>query len=188
MGIKRKMGSAKHTYLAAASMMVLSQVFLVAQAGYVQNAMAAEQGQATKSYQFNIASKPLPQAIADFSAVTGLQVLYTEASTFDHKSAALNGSFTQTQALSKLLAGSGLIARHTATGAVTIEKPITSSSDATLLDPIDVFGERSASGYVPRTARTATRISADLMETPRSVSVVTQEQLKEVPSLTLEEA
>jgi hypothetical protein len=33
--------------------------------------------QATQSYTFDIPSQPLPQAIADLSAVTGLQVLYS---------------------------------------------------------------------------------------------------------------
>ena len=169
-------------------MMVLGQALLMGQGAYVQSAMAAESEPTAKSYQFNIPSKPLPQAIADFSAVTGLQVLYTETSTFAHKPPSLQGTFTQAQALSQLLAGSGLVARHIASGAVTIEKPMISSGETTLLDPINVIGARSVNGYVPRTARTATRISTDLMETPRAVSVVTSEQMEDLPSMTLEDA
>lgn len=38
---------------------------------------------AEQTYEFDIPSKPLPRAIADFSAVTGLQVLYNVDNLFD---------------------------------------------------------------------------------------------------------
>ena len=48
-----------------------------------------EKAQADDLFTFKISSKPLPQAIAEFSAVTGLQVLYTEPAVFERTSPAL---------------------------------------------------------------------------------------------------
>lgn len=82
-----------------------------------------------KTYNFNIPSKTLPRAIADLSSITGLQVLYTERTTFDHTAPALKGNYVADDALAQLLEGSGLIARFTSANAVTIEKPAVSSAD-----------------------------------------------------------
>ncbi|MEP1028700.1 MAG: STN domain-containing protein, partial [Alphaproteobacteria bacterium] len=72
-----------------------------------------EKAQADDLFTFKISSKPLPQAIAEFSAVTGLQVLYTEPAVFERTAPALVGDFTARDALTQLLAGSGLIGRYT---------------------------------------------------------------------------
>ena len=50
---------------------------------------AIEIAQGEPTYAFDIASKPLPEAMIDFSAVTGLEVLYTEPAPFDQTAPAL---------------------------------------------------------------------------------------------------
>ena len=54
--------------------------------------------EAEQVYLFNFSSKPLPQAIAEFSAVSGVQVLYTEQSVYKHQAPALNGSYSPSEA------------------------------------------------------------------------------------------
>ena len=52
-------------------------------------ALAAEtlSSQAQKQYSFSLAAKPLPQALSDFSRVTGQRVVYTDEAPYgDRKS------------------------------------------------------------------------------------------------------
>ena len=120
--------------------------------------------QAETTYSFDIPSKPLPQALADFSAVTGLQVLYTEASAFDVTVPALEGTFTARQALDRLLAGSGLVGRFTSADAVTLERAAPQVDEGPMrLAPIIVEGGKVARDYV---------------DTPSSVGIVTGEDVE----------
>ncbi|MEX1033157.1 MAG: TonB-dependent receptor [Cellvibrionaceae bacterium] len=74
-----------------------------------------------RTYQLNIPAKPLPQAIADLSAATGVQVLYVEQAAFEHRAPALTGPYTLNQALRQMLAGSGFSYRFTGENSVTLE-------------------------------------------------------------------
>ena len=119
---------------------------------------------AETAYGFDIPSKPLPQALADFSTVTGLQVLYTETLAFDVTVPALRGTYTARQALDRLLAGSGLVGRFTSADAVTLERAATQVDDGPMrLDPIIVEGGKIARDYV---------------DTPSSVGIVTGDDIR----------
>lgn len=140
--------------------------------------------QARKTYSFDIPAKPLPQAIAEFSAITGVQVLYTETATFDHTAPALKGSFAARDALRMLLAGSGLIPRYTSANAVTIEQPGASAGgDGTIhLDPVQVEGARPATtegtgSFTTSEMSTATKLPLSIRETPQSVTVITRQRM-----------
>ena len=148
--------------------------------------------QAQQRFDFAIESKPLPQAIADFSAVTGIQVLYTEPATFDFTAPALNGSFTAGEALRQLLAGSGLLARYTSDNAVTIER-LSQEGDGTMLDPIVVTDSSETAtgpvdGFVATRSATGTKTDTPIIETPQSLSVVTADEIEETKATTMAEA
>mgnify|MGYP001974534342 CR=1 FL=1 len=143
-----------------------------------------EEAQADRSFTFAIASKPLPKAIAEFSSVTGLQVLYTETAVFDHTAPALTGTFTARDALKRLLAGSGLVGRYTSAASVTIEQPGggESSKDVMTMGPVTVEGRQenasgAVSGYVARRSSSSTKTDTPLIETPQSISVITRDQM-----------
>lgn len=114
--------------------------------------------QTEQTYSFDITSQPLPQALAEVSAVTGLQILYSEAAAGAHIAPALNGSFTAEQALDRLVAGSGFQYRYTGANAVTLEPDI-AQDDGGLrrLGPVTV---------------TASRTERSIAAIPGSVSVV----------------
>ncbi|MFC3229720.1 TonB-dependent receptor domain-containing protein [Marinibaculum pumilum] len=119
---------------------------------------------ASRTWRFDIPAKPLPQAIADFSAITGMQVLYTEAATYDHQAPALSGSFTAGEAMGRLLDGSGLAWRTTPTGALTIERAGgPAPSQTSFLKPITVYGAKN---------------STVLGDSTASVAVVTAEEIE----------
>ena len=120
--------------------------------------------QTATSYTFDIEAQPLPQAIAEFSSLTGLQVLYTEAAAFNFTTAPLVGTFTASEALRLLLAGSGLEARFTSANSVTLELAARGADDGpTRLSPIVVEGGK---------------IAREFVDNPASVGVVTGEDIE----------
>ena len=120
--------------------------------------------QAETSYTFEIEAQPLPQALVEFSSLTGLQVLYTEAAAFNFTTAPLVGTFTAGEALQLLLAGSGLEARFTSVDSVTLELSARNLDDGpTRLSPIVIEGGK---------------IAREFIDTPASVGVVTGEDIE----------
>ena len=165
---------------ATVSIMVMAHAMpLVAQ----DSGAAAPAGQA-RTWRFAIPAKPLPQAIAEFSAVTGVQVLYTEPSVASHTAPAVQGELSTDQALQQLLAGTGLIWRYTAADSVTLERVDAGGDDATMLAPIMVEGLNTRLGttegtgsFTTTSTSTATGLNLSPRETPQSVSVMTRQRL-----------
>lgn len=153
--------SKSRTLAAAIALALLPALPAVAQ----DDAGAAAGAQARQTYTFDIPAKPLPQAIADFSATTGLQVLYTEQAVFDHRTEALTGSFTPMEALERLLAGSGLAARMTGERSLTIEQDAQSGdSEPYLMQSLEVTADR--------------RVQTPVNNIPGAVTVLDGEELR----------
>jgi hypothetical protein len=84
---------------------------------------AGAEGQAVPSQKllaYDIPSEGLAAALRAYADVSGVQVLYETALTAGRRSAAVKGTFPPDAALQLLLAGSGLVGRHTDLDAVTI--------------------------------------------------------------------
>ncbi len=185
--------------LAGASALALTAVSPAVARSQVDEvgAGAVRLAQAEQTYEFDIPSKPLPRAIADFSAVTGLQVLYTETSTYDHTAPALRGAFTARQALERLVAGSGLSYRYTSANAVTLERDVAQEGDGPMrLRPITVEaaspadpGRTEGTGsYTGSRVSVGSKIPTSIRETPQSVSVVTRQRMDDQNFTTLQDA
>src|ERR1700712_1663822 len=102
---------------------------------------------AEPAYEFSITAKPLPQALSDFSRVTGQGVMYTQDAPYSVVAPALSGSFTAEQPLRQLLGKSGLGFRRATLDTFTLEPA--ASSDGTIslgLTQIDSQRDRRA-GY-----------------------------------------
>lgn len=139
---------------------------------------AETSAQAEQTYTFDIPAKPLPQAIADFSAVTGIQVIYTEQAAFEYTAPALSGSYTAQAALQRLMAGSGLKARYTGDSSVTIEKIAQADSGPTMLQAIEVLGRESRTDFA-ETTFAATKTETHVLDVPQTVNVTTKEVIEE---------
>ncbi|WP_343806844.1 TonB-dependent receptor [Paenochrobactrum glaciei] len=79
--------------------------------------------QKTASVQHSIPAGPLPQALNRFADVSGLQLVYDAGVTSKLRTKGFNGKGTNTEILSALLSGTGLIWRSTGANSVTIESP-----------------------------------------------------------------
>ncbi|HCN70169.1 MAG TPA: TonB-dependent siderophore receptor, partial [Pusillimonas sp.] len=157
---------------------------VMAQTAHAQS-VASASAPSERIYQFNIPSKPLPQAIADFSAVTGVQVLYTEQSAFNYTAPALQGRYAVGEALQQLLAGSGLVMRFTGPDAVTIESAGQGSVPS--LASIRVRGQavgpnalptEYAGGQVATGGRLGMLGNIDFMDAPFSITSYTAELIE----------
>ena len=76
---------------------------------------------AVPAYDFSIPAKPLPQALMDFSRVTGQGVIYTQDAPYAVDAPALMGSFSAEQALGVLLSTSGLTFRRATDDTFTLQ-------------------------------------------------------------------
>ena len=72
-------------------------------------------------FSFSMAAKPLPQALSDFSRVTGISVIYTDEAPYGLNAPAINGQMSAEQALQRLLSGSGFTFRRTDDHTIALE-------------------------------------------------------------------
>lgn len=132
---------------------------------------------------FDIPAQPLNAALQAFARNSGWQVGYPAVLAQGKTSSTLQGRFSPTDALARLLAGTGLTYRVTGTDTVTLVE-LPQSSSATVLPTLSVEGRVRAEtaygpvdGYVATRAATASKTDTPLIELPQSVSVVTRDEM-----------
>lgn len=92
-------------------------------------------------HDVDIASQPLPQALAQLSQLTHLQVLYTQDEPYGITAPAIKGRYSDAEALNQLLAGSGFTWRQVRPGAITLERtPAVAAKSAVTLGTLSVSG------------------------------------------------
>ncbi|MBS4018983.1 MAG: TonB-dependent hemoglobin/transferrin/lactoferrin family receptor [Dechloromonas sp.] len=138
--------------------------------------------QAARTHDFNIPSQPLNRALRTLADQSGIQVAYRTAIASGATSPAVSGSMSTEQALSRLLAGTGLIYSFTDANTVMIGDTIVDApmaADGSLvLDTIDVTGQAD------RNAATGSGFQGTpdwVYETPASVSVISREAIQNAP-------
>ena len=155
---------------------------------WAQSATAAA---ATENVNLNIAAQPLKSALRAFAGATHLQLVYTSELVAGHTSSAVSGSYAPAVALQQLLAGSGLAYRFTSPGVVTLEK--ISPDDAKVIGTVEVEGAKTAGvngstdptategsgSYATDAMAVGSKTAQSIRETPQSVSVITQQQLRD---------
>lgn len=128
-----------------------------------------------------IPAGPLGQALDRFAQEANLTLSFTPNTVRGLQSSGVKGAHSIDQALSHLLAGTGLIARQSGSGYVVVPQPTQAGVE---LAPVTVLAARRASGvapvdgYMATTSRSATATDTPLIETPRSVSVITRDQMR----------
>lgn len=129
--------------LAYAALLCGGVAFQAVSASFVGIAPAHAQGSV---HRFEIPSKPLLSALADFTALTGIQVVRPSAHRISGRSRAVSGEMSADQALQAMLGGSGLTFQATGPRTVTLhasageEANFTPAGDAIQLEPIVVAG------------------------------------------------
>tara|TARA_R110001606_G_scaffold171956_3_gene318048 strand:- start:12147 stop:14504 length:2358 start_codon:yes stop_codon:yes gene_type:complete len=129
----------------------------------------------------NIPAQPLDSALLELAEATDSRLIYSAEMTRGKRSPTLQGDYQTSEALQRLLAGSGLRAERNADGSITLKNAPAAAQPASapaarMLDPVAV------------TAQVATKVDTPTLETPQSISVVRREQIEEQGSDTVQQA
>lgn len=149
------------------------------------------------TYRFDIAAKPVRQAMNDIVQATGIDVVFPEAAVASRAGKPVRGTLTTEQAISILLKDTGLAFRFTNTNTVSVWDPASQASGtpqdgSTMLQTITVTGQgpitEGTGRYTTGAMATATGLTLSPRETPQSVSVMTSQRIADQGSTTIQDA
>lgn len=151
----------------------------------ISTALAAEEASA-QHHTFNIAPGALDQALRQFGMQAGIMISVNAELTQQLSSPGLNGKFSLTQAFAKLLEGTGLSAINK-DGTYSLQKTPQQKLDRSsghALPEVNVISKREQAwgptdGYIARKSASASKMDADLKETPQIVSVIGSDQIRD---------
>lgn len=153
----------------------------------------AESAQAQSGERlYSIAPGSLGSALTAFSNQAGIYLAGHNDLTAGKTSAGLNGRYSVAQGLARLLEGSGIQALAQSGGGYVLQPAPQNGElqlDATSVVGASLNGNGLSDdrGYKAPASRTASKTSALLAETPRSISVVTRQRMEDQKSQTLTE-
>ncbi len=145
--------------------------------------------------EFHIPAQPLGLALTAYTRKSGVDLLYGKPFPSGASSSAIDGSMSVSEALSKLLAGTGLTFRFTGPHTARLEEAPQTATGVTQLGPLRVqgVGEGEGSGaggffgdvdqYGNRSLNRAAEHK--VYTTPGSTGEVSQEQINRVPPTTI---
>ena len=152
-------------------------------------AMAAEspQQQVGALFDFNQPAKPLPQALNDFSRLTGLSVVYTDEAPFGLQAPALKGRMSADQALQQLLAQSGFNVRRTDANTFALEPQPTAGALNLGATSITSLASTDTS-YQPPATTSVMRGTGSSLEVPQTINVVAAQVIRDQAPRNLDDA
>lgn len=152
-------------------------------------ALAAESGssQPRAQFSFSLAAKPLPQALSDFSQVTGISIVYTDEAPYGLNAPAVNGQMSAEQALQRLLTGSGLTFRRTDGHTMALEpRPTEGALNLSATTITSVMDESMS--YQPPPTSSVMRSSAPIQDIPQTINVVPAQVIRDQAPRNLDDA
>lgn len=138
-------------------------------------------------FSFSMAAKPLPQALSDFSRVTGISVIYTDEAPYGLNAPAINGQMSAEQALQRLLSGSGFTFRRTDDHTLALEPQPTEGALNLGATTITSVMDQSTS-YQPPPTSSIMRSSAPIQEIPQTINVVAAQVIRDQAPRNLDDA
>ncbi|NPD14904.1 TonB-dependent siderophore receptor [Xinfangfangia sp. D13-10-4-6] len=167
------------------ALMSSTAILLGAAGGLIGSATPARAQQAATQYA--VPAGPLASAITRFGEASGLQILYPADLVRGKQSPGVSGSYSRDEALSQLLAGSGLTFRYTAGNTLTLEAAGGGAGDSAVdgalnLGTITLVGAGNAvtegtGSYTTGAMSATTRFALAVHETPQAVTVVTRQKM-----------
>ena len=151
--------------------------------------VAQAQEQQSAQFTFSLAAKPLPQALSDFSRVTGISVIYTDEAPYGLNAPAVRGQMSATQALQRLLGNSGFTFRQIDARTLALEPVPTEGALNLGATTISGVGQtEDSTSYQPPPTSSVMRSRALLLETPQTVNVVPAQVLRDQTPRNLDDA
>ena len=135
----------------------------------------------------NLPAQDLSASLTQLSQATGMHIAYDAAQVTGKQAPAINGSLEPGQALTHLLAGSGLSAQVQGNSARVIRPPLAAGDGTMTLGDINIDSQTSSvaglattegsGSYTTGSMSTATKLPLSVRETPQSVSVITRQRI-----------
>lgn len=154
----------------------------------------ADRGEAEDAVDFNLPAQPLGQALNALAQQAGAQVLFAAELAQGRTAPPLQGRFSIEQGLHRLLAGSGLEARRSG-NAWQIQRAAGAAAEAGALPEVVVKAAATNDGttegsnsYTAQAVTAGSKTALSLKENPRSISIITREQLDDQHITTFTEA
>lgn len=145
-------------------------------------------------HEFNVAAGPLNQVLPRFAAAAGVQISADAALTTGVQSPGVHGTYTVASGFSALLTGTGLEAMVRGPGEYTLRKLVAAADAGVQLPATSVNADRDpgktegTGSYTTQSTAAATGLSLSLRDTPQSLTVITQQQIKDQNLMTLAQA
>ena len=144
----------------------------------------------TGKLAFDIPAEPLEQAVNQIAKQANIQVLIASSLATGLSTLAVKGQLTASEALEKVLSGSGLTLQDKGNNNFII---VATPQKTSVLPEIKVnatvnenaWGE--VNGYIAKRSATGTKTDTALLETPQSISVVTKDFIQAIGAQTLRE-
>ncbi|BES83634.1 ligand-gated channel [Pectobacterium araliae] len=124
---------------------------------------------------YAVSSGPLNQVLNQFAQQAGVLLSYDPALVAGKRGAGLRGDYSVEQGFQQILGSSGLSAQYSTDGSVTLVQR-TASEPVPVSAPITAKNDRIVVTAPPNTAM---KLDVPISETPRAVSVVTEQQIEE---------
>lgn len=156
-------------------------------------------------YRFDIPAQRLRDALEAYSLQADQQIVFSEELVGGRTSPELKGEFSVDEALSKMLAGSGLVASRTISGVLVLQQAPNETTSTTAVNKWNAALSRSSGGAASTAGEepileevivTAERRTTDMQKTATSITVLNggelqkqgrvslQQTLEDVPGLT----
>jgi iron complex outermembrane receptor protein len=152
--------------------------------------VAAEQTSSIRAY--NLPSAPLASTLNQIASQAGLALSLNPSLAAGKTSAPVKGQFDATGALREALRGTGLQLEQSSAGTYTLVAVPEGVMDLPATSVIGVQDTESAwgpvQGYLAKRTAAGTKTDTALVEAPRSISVVTREQMDDRNAHTLDDA
>ncbi len=140
-----------------------------------------------REFAFNLPAQSLPQALNDFSRLTGLSVVYTDEAPYGLQAPALKGRMSAEQALLTLLAQSGFTARRTDAHTFALEPAPTAGALNLGATRITSLAHNDTS-YQPPAVTSVMRGQGDTLQIPQTINVVPAQVIRDQVPRNLDDA
>lgn len=135
-------------------------------------ASAAAAAPTAVTQEYHVAAGSLTQALNQFAQQSGVLLSYDPALTQNKQSSGLQGRYSVDQGFAQLLADSGLSAQRNGDGSISLAPQANAPTSAAAPAKNDLI-------VVSAPPNTALKLDAPVSETPRAMSVVTEQQMEE---------
>ncbi len=138
---------------------------------------------AAQRFDFTIAAQPLADALDQFSAQSGYQVIYQNEQVGGLVSPGVQGRLSADQAIQRLVQGSGARLSQPNANSFVLDLPLKLGADSLQLDALSISGKAPGSItegtglYTTYSSSSSTRLNLSPKETPQSLTVMTRQRL-----------